>query len=93
MIMISENAALRRTLSAQKGFFVMIAISKNVRILFSVNFSQCDLDHKHDQCECDSITGEGYYASHNRVDFSLTFYCNRNLIPQINNKSLYPKVL
>ena len=58
MIMISENAALRRTLSMQRWFLVMIAISMNVRILFSVNFSQCDLEHKHDQCECDSITDE-----------------------------------
>ena len=69
MITISENAALRRTLSAQKWFFVVIAISKSVRILFSVNFSQCDLEHKHDQCECDSITEEGCYASPNRVKF------------------------
>ena len=51
----------------------MIVISKNVRILFSVNFSQCDLEHKHNQCECDSITDEGYYASHNRVNFHLPF--------------------
>ena len=36
----------------------MIAISKNVRILFALNFSQCDLEHKHDQCEHDSITDE-----------------------------------
>ena len=71
----------------------MIAISKNVRILFSVNFTQCDLEHKHDQCDCDSITDEGYYASHNRVKFSLTFYHDRNLILQVNNKCLYPKVL
>ena len=36
----------------------MLAISKNVMILFSVHFSQCDLEHKHDQCECDSIADE-----------------------------------
>ena len=36
----------------------MIAISKNVRILFFVNFPQCDLEHKNDQCECDSIADE-----------------------------------
>ena len=69
MIMISENATLRRTLSAQKWFFAVIVISKNVMILFSVNLSWCDLEHKHDQCECDGITDEGYYASHNRVKF------------------------
>ena len=38
----------------------MIMISKNVRILFSVKFSRCDLEHKHNQCECDSITDEEY---------------------------------
>ena len=27
------------------------------------------------------------------LNFSLTFFCNRNLIPWVNNKSLYPKVL
>ena len=36
---------------------------------------------------------EEYYASHNRVNFSHTFYCDRNLILQVNNKSLYPKIL
>ena len=71
----------------------MIVISKNVKMLFSVNFSQCDLEHKHYQCECDSITDEGYYAIHNRANFSLTFYHNGNLIPQVNDKGLYPKVL
>ena len=58
MIMISKNATLRRTHSTQKWFLIMIVISKNVRILLSVNFSQCDMEHKHDQCECDSITDE-----------------------------------
>ena len=53
MITIFENAVLRRTL-----FLVTIAISKNVRILFSINFTQCDLEHKHNQCECDSIRDE-----------------------------------
>ena len=47
----------------------MIAISKNVRILFSVNFSQCDLEHKPNQCECDSITDEKHIC------------CRRSLLP------------
>ena len=38
MITISENATQKGTLSAQKWFFVMIGISKNVKILFSVKF-------------------------------------------------------
>ena len=46
-----------------------------------MNFSQCNPEHKHDQCESDSITDEEYYAIHNRVNFSLTFY----------HSSVYPK--
>ena len=34
---------------------------------------------------------EKCYASHNGVNFSHTCYCNRNIIPQVNNKSVYPK--
>ena len=34
---------------------------------------------------------EIYYASHNGVNFSHTSYSDRNIILQVNNKSLYPK--
>ena len=51
----------------------------------------CDLEYKCNQCEFDSIANEEYYASHNRVNFSHNSYHDSNLIPLVNNKSLYPK--
>ena len=77
-------------LTSSNWILVTIAISKSVKISFPWNKITfiCDLKHKHDQCECDSVA---WKISLNTAENSHTFYSNKNLNPQVNSENLYPK--
>ena len=78
--MISENAALEKNSISIEMILCHDCNQQKCQDVISMKTHFCDLEHKHNQCECDSIANEEHYASHNRVNFSHTSYPDRNLV-------------
>ena len=55
MIMISENAALKKNSISIEMILCHDCDQQKCQDIVSIKFFHCDLEHKHDQCECDSI--------------------------------------
>ena len=81
--MIRENVALKKNSISIEMILCHDCDQQKCQDIISMRFYflfHCDLEHKHNQCECDSTASEEYYVSHNRVNFSHTFHHNRNLM-------------
>ena len=69
--MISENATLRKNSISIEMILCHDCDQQKCQDIISMNFFHCDLEHKHDHCECDNVANGKYYASHNRLNFHI----------------------
>ena len=71
MITISENATLKKNSISIEMILCRDCDQQKYQDIITMKFFHCDLEHKHDQCECDIIANGNIMLGHNRVNFHI----------------------